>query len=71
MHILYSFHLPGYVSRKDTRIVQLFILLLPLLNLYDGLRTMVLYYCKTKKNNRNKPPLIPDVRLPGRLNFVL
>lgn len=50
MHTLYKFSLflPGYVCRKGTRVVQLVILLLPLLNLNDGLRTMVLYYCKTK-----------------------
>lgn len=75
MHILYkfSFYLPGYVCRKDTRVVQQVIILLPLLDLHDGLRTMVLYYCKTKtkQKNRNKPPIIPDVRLTERLNFVL
>ena len=38
MHILYkfNFHLPRYVCRKDTHVVQLVILLLPLFSLYES-----------------------------------
>ena len=55
MHIfikLAFIYLVMYVGK--TRVFQLVTLLLPVLSLYDGLRTMVLYFCKTKTKNQQK-----------------